>query len=192
MAYRRAIVPGNPGDLPRFLDRELREIGNAVDQAMARTPTPVLYAASDATQDPTGTGAANTVQITFGAAQGDATSLATLDAAGAIRLADAGSYGLTLILRPYRNTSPNIAALAVRLMVNGSQWNRPITAALNNAGGDQAAVVATWQLTVDGPTVLAFEMGRDAAGENDGGLRAYTSTMGWGITPSAVIEIVKY
>lgn len=140
--------------------------------------TPLLDASSPAaTQYPSGLN--STTAISFGAAQGTVSDPIMLSALGEITF----NRTMTVIGRTEmqfgRLSGSGTSILHFRGMLNGSPIGRCYTAMIANTDLIYPHVI-TFVLPVTSGDVLTFEMVRDPAGNNNGGLIAGTVTAtGW-------------
>jgi hypothetical protein len=147
--------------------------------------------ATDLVQEPTGVGDANAIQINFGSAVNTISDPVMLSAAGTVTINEAGTYRLKVSLQFGRIGASGVSELLFRVTVNGSQAGRSIVAFVNSANDTQHFENDTW-LNVPANTVIAYEIMRDTAGSNFGGLYGYTPTEGWNVAPSAAIRVERW
>lgn len=194
LRYSPATVPQAPGQLSRYLDRELRKLSDFLTGNIPELyPGPVLalLAQSNAFQQPDGTGAVNAIGIRFGNAQKGPNDPVQLFSDGAIVFNQTGTYSIDTRYSFQRSGNPGSAYLFVRALLNGMQQGNPIAVRLNEPGYS-----AYEQFTIVGNIVagtqLVWQLARDASGANDGYLSPIASTLGWGDTPSALVRILKF
>lgn len=157
-------------------------------------PVPVGYlqqivGSSTATsQAPTTTNTA--LQVEFGAAQ--STANVKLDAAGNITFLVAGEYIIQVFFRFGRTAATGTAILFNRVKKNGVQYLNSNSLTLT----DLNTVVpfsANLHITAAINDVFTFEIMRDSAGINNGGLtQNVPSAAGWNTSPSATVVIHKF
>lgn len=146
------------------------------------------------TQVPSTTGPANAIVIEFGAAFGGASDPVEMSSAGVFKVNQAGTYRLKVALQFGRTGSSGISKILFRAVINGSQAGRSIAANISNANEEQYIENDTW-ITVPVGTELQFELMRDAAGNDSGGLLAITPTVvagSWNIAPTAAIRVERW
>lgn len=100
-----------------------------------------------------------------------------------------GSYIINAFGNVYRSTNGGVAHLKFRALVNGVEAGY-----VKSINIDQNTFEIPYEITipiyVNAGTTLKFEIMRDSAGVDDGGLNRDTvSLAGWGNTPSAYIQI---
>jgi len=189
--YSPATVPQSPGLLPRYLDRELRKVGASITALEDKLPVRVLLGESTVQQAPAGIGDANRIQISFGPAQGDATTPVQLLADGSILFNQAGIYSIDTRYMFQRSGSQQNAVLFIRGVFDGVQVGNPIAVVLNESTYTTYEQYTIAGLIPQGVT-LAWQLARDPAGVNDGFLATIASGIGWGSTPSALVRILKF
>ncbi len=146
------------------------------------------------TQEPTTTGVANAIVIEFGPAVGTGSSPVQLSAGGVFTVNQAGTYRIKVALQFGRSGSSGISRLLFRAVINGTQAGRSIASNISNANEEQYFENDTW-VTVPAGTVLQFELMRDLAGNDSGGLLAITpsvETGSWSIAPTAAVRVERW
>lgn len=149
---------------------------------------------SAASQEPTTTGQANSIQIEFGPAFGTASDPVSMDALGTITANQAGTYRAKVALQFGRSGSAGTSLLLFRVRVNDTQAGRSISSKLGNANDEQYFENDTW-LTVPAGTTLKFDLMRDASGNDSGGLFAIVPTVeagAWNDAPCSAIRIERW
>lgn len=148
----------------------------------------VLSDASTASQSPVAT---NTpIKVSFGA--GVATVDATLAGDGTLTFNTDGQYLITLFLRFGRTSGAGAAIMFNRIMYNGVQALNSNCVKLVDA---EATVPfsATLIFNASAGDNVYFQLMRDSAGINNGGLVATTPSLaGWGLSPSATVVVHKF
>lgn len=150
--------------------------------------TALLNAHSTASsQQPTGTD--TPLQVEFGALQ--TTTDIDLAVDGTFTFKTAGKYIVSTFFQYGRTGASGTSILIHRILVNGTQSGNSLSAHI-----DDANTVVPWassiQLTVSASDTVTFEIMRDSAGNDSGGLFATTPTVGtWAIAPCAAIQIYK-
>ena len=172
---------------------ELNTIVDKVNEiALAPIFTELLFASSTATQTPSGSGVP--LQVEFGPAQGTGSDPVQIDASGNITFNQAGTYRVTVIVTPARDTSSGVALLLLRALINASQIGNAIGIEMDD---DDTTLALQFSIELNGivaTDVLTFEFARDEDGNDSGELRGITPTgalSGWGATPSATIRIFE-
>lgn len=150
---------------------------------------PILYSASNAaSQQPTSLNIP--VQIEFGAAtSGGGVSLASN---GTITFTEAGQYIVNINLRIGRTGGAGTARIFNRVLINGVPQLRPAGVLISSSD----IVVPFSQsipVSVQANDQLTFQVMRDGAGVNEGGLfQLASSAAGWDNSPSASVSIHKF
>jgi len=153
------------------------------------TPVPVLSAQSTALQDP---GALDTpIQVEFGPAQGGPTDAVQIDAAGLTTFNQGGAYQAIALFSPSRTTSTGEAILFIRSLFNAVQFQNPIGGRFDD-DDNTIPLQFVGNAVVSAGTELTFEFYRDSAGINNGSLSSETSSIGWGSSSSASLQIFKF
>lgn len=151
--------------------------------------------ATDLTQNPTGLGIANAIQINFGAAQGGALEPYTLGADGSLTINEAGTYRIKVALQFGRSGAAGVSELLFRVLTNGVQAGRSVAAKLVNSNDEKYFENDNW-VNIPAGLVITFEVMRDVVGNNSGGLIAYTPTnegVGtWNDAPSAALRLERW
>jgi len=113
-----------------------------------------------------------------------------VNAPGVVTFNEVGSYIINAFANVYRTTNGGVAHLKFRALVDGVESGYVKTIYV-----DQNTFEIPYEITIPiyisaAGTTLEFEIMRDSAGVNDGGLNRDTTTLlGWGNTPSAYIQI---
>ncbi len=151
--------------------------------------------ATDATQFPSGSGVANSLQINFGAASGGASSPYTLGADGSLTINESGTYRIKVALQFGRTGSSGTSKLLFRVLTDGVQAGRSVAAKISNANDEQYFENDNW-VNIPAGLVITFEVMRDDAGVDSGGLLAYEPTdegVGtWNNAPSAALRLERW
>lgn len=147
-------------------------------------------------QNPTGTGIAEAVQVEFGAAIGTGSDPVNLLSDGELQINEAGTYRIKLALQFGRTGSSQTSILLFRVTDDaGNQLGRSVAALIDDADTDRYLENDTW-LTVPGPVNLRFEVMRDDAGNDSGGLIATVPTNEgagtWNDAPTAAIRVERW
>ena len=149
---------------------------------------PVLTSSSTAaSQQPSGTNVA--LQVEFGPLQNQTD--ASLSAAGALTFNTAGYYQVTAFFRFGRTSGAGTAIMFNRVKLNGSQFLNSNSISVADSA-DIIPFSATLNFKVNAGDVLTYEIMRDSAGINNGGLfQTIPSAGGWNNSPSATIIVSK-
>ena len=147
----------------------------------------IITAFSGSTQEPT---ALDTpIQLTFGPAQ--AGLPITVDASGNFLVNETDEYNVRLRLMFGRATNPGSATLVARVLIDGVQIGESVHAILSDT---ETVVPTTFEgvVPLTAGQVITVEMYRDSVGNNDGGIFAFTPTIGtWAASPSCVMTIIR-
>lgn len=149
-----------------------------------------------ATQNPAGLGVANAAQIEFGPAVNSGTDPVQLLADGTITFNQSGTYRSQVALQYGRSGASGTSELLFRVRVaSGPQLGRSIITKIANSNDDKYFENNSW-LNVTAPLSITFEVMRDAAGNDSGGLVMYTPTVDggseWNSSPTAFIRIERW
>ncbi len=161
-------------------------------KAGGSAPTTVLQAFSTATQAPPGLDTPQRVE--YGAAQGTGSDPVQIDATGLITINESGAYNFRTIFSIERPGSTGEVFLFFRVLVNGVQEGNAIAFVLDE---DELTFPPQFNFFRNlSPTdTIEVEFYRDSQGTppaNEGSLVSYTSSIGWGATPSASLSITKF
>ena len=149
---------------------------------------------SASTQEPTGTGQANSIQIEFGPNNLAPSDPVNLVGDGTLNINEGGTYRIKVALQFGRSGASGTSKLFFRVRVNGVQAGRSISAFISNANEEQYFENDTW-LTVPPGTELKFDLMRDADGNNSGGLFRIQPTPEagqWNDAPTAAIRVERW
>ncbi len=149
----------------------------------------VMLASSKVDQAPSATD--TPLQASFGDAQGDSNDPVEIDALGNLKINETSLYTLTAIFSVSRDTAPGECYFFIRFLVNGVQNGNAICAEMSD---DEMTVPLSFTRSGVFPAgaILTIEMVRDSQGNNDGGLKTFTSSVGWGSSSSASVRVDKY
>lgn len=129
------------------------------------------------------------LQVTYGGLQ--STTEFDLSAAGALTCNTAGWYKFLWNLRFGRTAGTGTAQLLWRVLVNGVQIGSTAAVSVTNSD-DMIPFTITASLPLAVADVVTSEVVRDSSGNDDGGLRTTTPTLGtWEKSASAVIRVDK-
>lgn len=130
------------------------------------------------------------LQIEFGT--GATTTNATLNSAGLLTFNVAGDYQVTTFMRFGRTTGAGQAILFNRVLINGVQSLNSNSLMLDNAATIIPFAV-TLNITATAGMTMQFQIYRDSAGINNGGLTQQIANLaGWNNSPTATIVVDKY
>lgn len=151
---------------------------------------------TDLNQDPTGLGVANMIQVNFGSAQGTMSSPVMVDINGTTTFNKSGTYRIKSALQYGRTGNPGVSILLFRVVnALGEQLGRSIGHLIGNQQETKYLENDTW-LPVTAGTVIKFELMRDLAGVNTGGLVATIPTPEageeWNNAPCAALRIERW
>ncbi len=146
----------------------------------------LMVAASGITQQPSGLDVP--LQVTFGGAQ--AVPEFDLDAAGNFTCLIADEYQFNLRFQFGRLANPGIAVIFGRGLVDGAQTVNSVFASLDDSS-ESTPTILSFTLALLAAQVLTFEILRDSAGVNEGGVFAAVSSVGWNDSPSMQLVITK-
>lgn len=160
-----------------------------VDQIAGMTITRVIDAESTAaSQLPAGLD--TPLQIEFGPLV--STTDATLSAAGALTINTTGTYRIKVSVELGRSGGAGTSVMFLRALVNGVQAGRSIVYKITSATQTNSFNDEAW-LTLPAGTVITYELIRDSAGSNDGGLyKDSTTVLSWSDSPSAALRVEKF
>ena len=148
----------------------------------------VLSGASTSSQSPVAT---NTpIKVSFGS--GQAATDATLAADGTLTFNTSGQYLLTVFLRFGRTSGAGAAILFNRVVYNGAQALNSNCVKLVDS---EATIPFSATLLFDAAAgdEVYFQLMRDSAGINNGGLVATSPSLaGWSVSPSATAILHKF
>lgn len=147
----------------------------------------VASSGSLTTQEPTGLGDANAIQVTFGA--GQITTDVTIGADGSLTFHVNGAFNFRFAAHFGRTGASGTSLLAYRILKNGVQYGNPHVAKLADSD-----VLTPWadshNITVLAGDVFTAEIMRVSGFSDFGGLYS-TDTIDWGSSYSAYIAIHK-
>ena len=152
-------------------------------------PEAVLIAFDDTIQEPTTTD--DPLQVTFGPASGTSSDAVQLAADGTITFNETGFYAfLTTLKFGRQGGAGGVSNMFLRALINDIQIGRPVATELDNSN-----VIIPLQfefgLFLSAGTTVKVEIVRDSSGMDDGGIFPATSSIGWGISPSARMRVYK-
>ena len=147
-------------------------------------------------QNPTGLGTTNAVRIEYGPAIGTVSDPVMLDSSGKVTINDSGTYRIKVAYQFGRIGNPGTSILLFRVTDGaGNQLGRSIGHLIGAEEETKYLENDTW-LTVPAGTELLFEIMRDTAGVNFGGLTSTIPTIDggneWNFAPTASIRIERF
>lgn len=147
-----------------------------------------------ATQEPTGLGVANSIQVEFGPAQGTVSDPVMIDALGLITINKEETLHINVSFHFGRIGQPNVSILLFRALINGVQSGSTLAIKVENADAESYIESDVWVNAEVGDEV-SYEVMRDAAGNNSGGLFSTIPTVetgSWNVAPTATIRIDRW
>lgn len=147
-------------------------------------------ASTSTTQYPSGSGNVNRLQIEFGPSINTGVDPVQLDNLGRVTVNRTGLYRIKVALQFGRSGSAGTATILFRVLVNGVQAGRSVAVDLQASSSLDYFENDTW-ITLPAGVELTFEIMRDPAGNDSGGLRGLPSVDGWNSSPSAAIRIER-
>lgn len=184
-----------------FITGQINELSSLVEPLYPFNPTSgikierLLDGLSAATsQQPTGTGVANSIKIEFGPDVGTGDDPVNLLSNGTVSLNEAGTYRIKIALQFGRTGGAGTSHIFFRVRVNGVQAGRSIASFISNSEEEQYFENDTW-LTVPAGVQLEFDIMRDESGNDSGGLFKISPTVeagSWNDAPSAAIRVERW
>lgn len=142
---------------------------------------------SQVPQEPSTTG--EILQINFGAVQN--TTQALLDSNGSFTIKEAGTYSFQTRFQVGRTGSVGTSLIYIRPLINGIETCPPSAFRLSSAD-TLIPYTCIFEFTLNVNDVVSFQLIRDSAGHDSGGLYFFPSSHGWtSATPSSVILFKK-
>lgn len=190
MATRELQSILNSGELNSIYLGGTSAADSVVKQSSLDTKADIPYVALQSsditTQEPSGLGVAK--QVTFGPYATN--SVMTLGADGTVTFSTAGHYHAEIRLQVGRTGATSTSLFLVRCLKNDVQYGGGSAFKLDDAEVLFPCVVT---LHVDATigTTLKFQIMRDPAGHNSGGLYMTDPSDGWNNIPSANITLTK-
>lgn len=130
------------------------------------------------------------MQIEFGPAV--STTEVSLSAAGALTINETGTYRIKISVELGRSGGAGTSIMFLRALVNGVQAGRSIAYKISSATVTASFNDEAW-LTLPAGTVITYELMRDSAGSNDGGLyKDSTTVLSWSDSPTAALRVEKF
>ncbi len=156
----------------------------------------VLEAESlEVSQEPTGLGIANLIQVTYGVAQFGSGDPVQIDAAGLVTFNEGGLYRVKNVFQFARTGASGTSELLFRLLVDGVQIGRSIGIKLGNSDDLNYVDIDNW-FNVPAGTELKVQLMRDNVGNNSGGLFKTAPTNEgagtWSDVPCALLRVERF
>lgn len=146
-------------------------------------------------QEPTGKGIANAINVEFGAAQGTASDPVQLDVNGKATFNEGGLYRIKVVFQFGRTGGAQIAEVLFRFLVNDVQLGRTVGVKLGNADDLRYIDIDNWFNVPEGAT-LDVQVMRDNNGNDSGGLFQTLPTdegaETWNVVPCSVLRIERW
>lgn len=166
-SWEVALTPGTLA-VEKVLDAE----STAASQLPSGTDTPLL--------------------VEFGPAQFGPSDPVQIDGTGVITVNEAGLYYVRAEFSFGRSGGASTAILHFRSLLNDVQDHHTVSVQLSSATAVHTNVDTNWYNLEAGDT-LKFQVMRDSAGNNDGGLYKTDPTLaGWLDSPSARVVITRF
>lgn len=132
------------------------------------------------------------LQIEFGPAVNTPTDPAMLDAAGKLTINETGTYRIKISVAIGRTGGAGVSELFIRALVNGVGAGQTIHTKISSSDFYLPYSDEAW-LTLPAGTEITYEVVRDSAGNNSGGLFQSTPTLaGWAKNPSAALRVERW
>lgn len=129
------------------------------------------------------------LQITFGA--GSTATDASIASDGSITFNKTGIFQVKLHLNFGRTSGTGVAVLTYRALINGAQVGQTFGVTLDD-NGSLIQVMNSFVIAATASNVLTFEVARDSAGINNGGLyKTPATTSGWADIPSSSVTVYE-
>ena len=195
------VAFGSVGVLKVFLDDSLgkssSQSGEALTSENIALETIIDGTSNATTQDPTGLGVSNAIDIEFGSGQGTINDDVMLSALGLITFNKIGLYKVRASATFGRTTTPGIATLIFRAVDGlGDQVGNSIANLASTVSDVRNIEVNAW---IDVPVAgfqLKFQLMRDLVGVNAGGLISIAPTIElgneWTVAPTASLMVSKF
>lgn len=179
-----AIGSAYPSDNPAF--------NPTTDMIIERLIEGTSLAAS---QQPTGLGIANAINVEFGVAVGTVGDPVQMDVDGKVTFNTAGLYRVKVVFQFGRTGGSQTAEVLFRFLINGAQLGRTVGVKLGNADDLRYIDIDNWFNVPQGAT-LDTQVMRDANGNDSGGLFQTVPTDEgagtWNNVPCAVVRIERF
>jgi hypothetical protein len=120
-------------------------------------------------QEPTGLGEANQIQLEFGPAVNTGSDPVNLTAAGAIEINESDLYRLKISVTYGRLGASGTSELRFRALIDGAQKGQTIGVSVENANSEVPFSDEAWLFLPAGLTIT-YELMRDSSGNDSGGV----------------------
>jgi len=133
------------------------------------------------------------IQLEFGPAINTGSDDIQLLADGTLQVNVAGTYHIDIVGQYGRTSGAGTSIILVRSLVNGTQVSAAsIAAKIDDADTLMPYETRSWA-TLPAGTLLTYELVRDSAGNNSGGLFRTAPTLGgWAPAPSISITVTRF
>ena len=146
-------------------------------------------------QEPSGLGIANAIQVEFGAAQFTVSDPVMIDVNGTVTFNVTGMYKVKSIFQFGRTGASGTSEVLFRLLVDGVQLGRSVGVKLGNSDVLNYIDIDNW-FNVPAGTTLETEIMRDNSGNNSGGIFKTAPTDEgagtWGDVPCTILRIERW
>lgn len=189
MAWSSIINGATGQEVSDKLDTEFETIETdiaSLETGKADKAVITLQSSDMTTQEPTGLGVAR--QVTFGALVNN--TYLSLDTSGTTTFKQDGHYHVEVRLQVGRVGATGTSLFLIRCLKNGVQHGGGSAFKLDNAEV-LFPCVAILHIDIVIDDTLSFQIMRDPAGHNSGGLYMTDPSDGWNNIPSANITITK-
>jgi len=185
------IIIGSDADTTEFVTKNysVSRLKSYILDSFQFGATLILAGKSNINQEPDGLD--TPLQVTFGPAINSPSDPVQLLADGSLVFNEAGLYlfnGFGNFER--QGSSGGVTVTAFRAYKNGVPFTPPKAVDLSNTG-----IMVPYELTVpiqcEAGDIITWEIMRDSSGVNSGGLYTHALAGGWGIVPSADVNIWK-
>jgi hypothetical protein len=132
------------------------------------------------------------LQVEFGAAQGTVADPVMLSSEGELTFNQAGTYRIKISVATGRTGGAGVSEIYVRALVNGVQAGQSIHAKVGSSDLFIPYTDEAW-LNLPAGVVITYEIVRDSAGNNSGGLFSGSPTLvDWNDNPCAAIRVERW
>ncbi len=130
------------------------------------------------------------LQVEFGAAQSN--DYVPVSAGGALTINTTGLYRLKVNAEIGRTGGSGTSHIFLRALVNGTQAGRSVAYLVSNANDTKSFTDEAW-LNLPAGAVVTYEIMRDGAGHDSGGLYAVSATnLAWSNAPTAALRVERF
>lgn len=142
-----------------------------------------------ASQEPSATD--TPLALEFGPAQGTVNDKVMISATGVVTFNEAGVYPVRIKLQKGRVGASGVSVVFSRILINGAQFG--VSAAAKITSADFVTPTESRVLIpANAGDTFTVEIIRDSSGANSGGVFSKTSSVGWNISPSALLVVSNY